>query len=49
MWHGDKMSVDLPKSEMTKAHTKRCAVILQDETDSGLPGRILGAATLDLH
>jgi hypothetical protein len=49
MWDGDDMSVDLPKSEITKARTKRCAVILQAETDSGQPGRILGAATIDLH
>jgi hypothetical protein len=49
MWDGDDMSVDLPKSEITKARTKRCAVILQAETDSGQPGRILGVATIDLH
>lgn len=48
MWHGDDMTVDLPKSEMTKTNAKRCAVILQAETDNGLPGRILGAATLNL-
>jgi len=49
MWDGDDMSVDLPKSEVIKSHTKRCAVLLQAETDSGLPGRILGAATIDLR
>jgi len=49
MWHGDDMSVDLPKSEVTRSRTKRCAVILQAETDAGQPGRILGAATIDLH
>ncbi len=49
MWNGDEMSVDLPKSEMAKAKAKNCAVILQAETKSGLPGRILGAATLDLN
>jgi hypothetical protein len=49
MWSGEDMAVDLPKSEMTNAHAKRCAVILQTETSSGLPGRILGAATIDLN
>jgi hypothetical protein len=48
MWNGAGMSVDLPKSEITKAKAKRCAVILQTETSSGLPGRILGAATIGL-
>jgi len=47
MWKGDEMSVDLPKSEMTKSKTKRCAVLLQTETKSGLPGPVLGAAMLD--
>jgi hypothetical protein len=47
MWKGDEMSVDLPKSEMAKAKTKRCAVLLQTETESGLPGPVLGAAMLD--
>jgi hypothetical protein len=46
MWKGDEMSVDLPKSEMAKAKTKRCAVLLQAESDSGLPGPVLGAAML---
>jgi hypothetical protein len=49
MWHGDDMSVDLPKSEVINSHAKRCAVILQAETKAGRPGRILGAATIDLH
>ena len=49
MWSGGEMSVDLPKSEMTKAHAKSCAVILQAETEAGLPGRILGAAMMDLN
>jgi len=47
MWDGDAMSVDLPKSEMAKANVKRCAVLLQTETEAGLPGRVLGAAMLD--
>lgn len=49
MWHGEKMVVDLPKSELTKAKAKRCAVIMQTENAAGQPGRILGAATIDLH
>jgi len=47
MWDGEAMSVDLPKSEMAKANVKRCAVLLQTETEAGLPGRVLGAAMLD--
>jgi hypothetical protein len=46
MWKGDEMSVDLPKSEMAKTKTKRCAVLLQAESDGGLPGPVLGAAML---
>jgi hypothetical protein len=46
MWKGDAMSVDLPKSEMAKAKTKRCAVLLQAETEAGQPGPVLGAAML---
>ena len=41
------MSVDLPKSEMKHADVDRCAVLLQTETKDGLPGPILGAATID--
>jgi hypothetical protein len=47
MWDGGAMSVDLPKSEMANANVKRCAVLLQTETEAGLPGRVLGAAMLD--
>lgn len=47
MWDGDAMSVDLPKSEMVSENVKRCAVLLQTETEDGLPGRVLGAAMLD--
>ena len=46
MWDGGEMTVDLPKSEMAKAGAKRCAVILQTETENGLPGQVLGAAML---
>jgi hypothetical protein len=40
------MSVDLPKSEMKLAKVGSCAVLLQTETEAGLPGRIVGAATI---
>ncbi len=48
MWKGDAMSVDLPKSEMKQADVSRCAVLLQAETKDGLPGPILGAATIEM-
>jgi hypothetical protein len=48
MWKGEAMSVDLPRSEMSQVNADRCAVFLQAETASGLPGPILGAATLDM-
>ena len=47
MWKGKEMTIDLPKSEMDYAEVSRCAVILQTERDHGLPGAILGAATID--
>ena len=47
MWKGEEMSVDLPKSEMAKAKTKRCAVLLQTESKTGLPGPVLGVAMLN--
>jgi len=48
MWKGEPMSVDLPKSEIKQADVNRCAVLLQAETKDGLPGPILGAATIDM-
>ena len=48
MWKGESMSVDLPKSEIKQADVNRCAVLLQAETKDGLPGPILGAATIDM-
>ena len=48
MWKGESMSVDLPKSEFKHAGADRCAVLLQTETKDGLPGPILGAATLKM-
>ena len=47
MWKGKEVTIDLPKSEMDQAEVSRCAVILQTEHDNGLPGPILGAATID--
>ena len=47
MWKGEDMSVDLPMSELKHADAKGCAVLLQAETKDGLPGPILGAATIE--
>jgi len=47
MWKGKEVTVELPKSELDQAEVSRCAVILQTEHDDGLPGPILGAATID--
>ncbi|MBN8994166.1 MAG: DUF1223 domain-containing protein [Rhizobiales bacterium] len=46
MWKGAPLSIDLPKSEVTQAKVTRCAVLLQAETETGLPGAILGASTI---
>ena len=47
MWKGEAMSVDLPKFEINQAKVARCAVLLQTEKQEGLPGVILGAASLN--
>ena len=47
MWKGKEVTIELPKSELDQAEVSRCAVILQTEQDNGLPGPILGAATID--
>jgi len=47
MWKGKEVTIELPKSELDQAEVSRCAVILQTEHDNGLPGPILGAATID--
>ena len=46
MWKGEEMTIDLPRSEMNQAKVARCAVLLQSEKSGGLPGPILGAASL---
>jgi hypothetical protein len=46
MWKGEEMTIDLPRSEMNQAKVRRCAVLLQSEKSGGLPGPILGAASL---
>ena len=46
MWTGAAMSVDLSRSEIEHAKADRCAVLLQTEVKDGLPGPILGAATI---
>ena len=46
MWKGEAMTIDLPRSEMNQAKVERCAVLLQSEKAGGLPGPILGAASI---
>jgi hypothetical protein len=46
MWTGAAMSMDLPRSEIEHAGADNCAVLLQTESKDGLPGPILGAATI---
>jgi hypothetical protein len=46
MWKGKPLSIDLPRSEMRAAGVDGCAVLLQTESEAGLPGRILGAAMM---
>ena len=43
MWKGKPMTISLPRDEILGEDTDGCAVIVQEDTDSG-PGRILGAA-----
>jgi hypothetical protein len=47
MWKGQLLSVDIPISEISHAKAPRGAVILQTEKTDGLPGAVIGAATLD--
>lgn len=47
MWKGKEVTIELPKSELDQAEVSRCAVILQTEREDGLPGPILGAATIN--
>ncbi len=44
MWKGTAMTVDLPRVEMALAGADGCAILLQSETRSGLPGAVIGAA-----
>lgn len=46
MWKGKPVTLDLPRSEMRAAKADGCAVLLQTETDTGLPGKMLGAAMI---
>ena len=46
VWKGKPMTIDLPQSEMRSSRADGVAVLLQTETASGRPGRILGAAML---
>jgi hypothetical protein len=45
MWKGERMSIDIAKSEIEHAKVGGCAVLLQADKN-GQPGPILGAATL---
>jgi hypothetical protein len=49
MWKGTALSVDVPRSEMARAKLVHGAVILQAERDDGLPGPVIGAATIELR
>jgi len=44
MWKGKPMSIDLPRSEINPSQHDGCAVLLQAESRSGLPGHVIGAA-----
>lgn len=44
MWKGEALTVDLPLLELNEASADGSAAILQQETKTGLPGPILGAA-----
>jgi hypothetical protein len=46
MWRGQAMSLDIPLTMLREAGADGCAVLVQMEGSSGVPGRILGAATL---
>jgi hypothetical protein len=46
MWKGEEMSIDLPKSEISREKVVRCAVLLQTEKGDGMPGPIIGAAAI---
>ncbi|MCC6984701.1 MAG: DUF1223 domain-containing protein [Bauldia sp.] len=46
MWRGQAMSLDIPLSMLREAGADGCAILLQSEASSGVPGRVLGAATL---
>lgn len=43
IWHGEAMSIEIPKSEMKK-NGDQCAVLVQQVDEDGRPGAILGAA-----
>jgi hypothetical protein len=46
MWTGAPMSVSLAKSEMEHVNADGIAVLLQTDVKDGLPGPIIGAATM---
>ncbi len=46
MWRGRPERFEMPAGEMMKKATGGCAAILQEVTESGHPGAVLGAAVL---
>ncbi len=46
MWKGAGMRVDIPRVEMALDGADGCAVLIQSESRSGLPGAVIGAAKL---
>jgi hypothetical protein len=44
MWHGKPARIELPASEIAKKATGGYAVLVQEITNTGLPGAIIGAA-----
>jgi len=46
MWTGAPMNVDIARSEIENAKADHLAILLQTEVKEGLPGPILGAASI---
>lgn len=46
MWHGSASTIELPLSSLHVSAGGGCAVLVQDMVAKGMPGRVLGAASL---
>lgn len=46
MWSGEALTKDMPLAELSKHNADNCAILVQQTSDSGAPGPILGAAVL---